>query len=232
MSSLAIVTGASRGIGFAVSRELFRRGHEVVMVARDEAAVQEAARTITRQVATDGGATRPWAFDVSDEHAVEHLAHVLGQEGRVPNVLVNNAGIVRRGPLVEDTPLADWDAVLRVNLRGPFLICRAFLKGMKAAGRGRIVFVGSISSTLGCPNNAAYGASKWGAVGLMKSVAEEARGSGVVVTAVLPGSVDTEMLVGSGFAPAMSADDVAFTIVNLATDAPSALHGSAVEMFG
>ncbi len=230
VNPLAIVTGASRGIGHAVSRALLGRGYDVVMIARNEAAIRDAAQTLTSEVG--GGRAEPWAFDIADEAAVANLATTLASAGRVPTILVNNAGIVSRGPLVEDTPVEAWDRVVGVNLRGPFLLCRAFLREMKRAGRGRVVFVGSISSTMGCPNNASYGASKWGLVGLMKSVAEETRGSGVIVTAILPGSVDTEMLVGSGFPPAMTAADVADAIVNLAVDAPAALHGSAVEMFG
>lgn len=231
MNPLAIVTGASRGIGHAVSRSLLARGYDVVMVARDETAVRFAAQALEAEVGARASA-EPWAFDVADASAVDALAASLEARGRVPEILVNNAGIVRRGPLVEDTSVEDWNDVMNVNLRGPFLMCRAFLRRMKAAKRGRVVFVGSISSTLGCPNNASYGASKWGVIGLMKAVAEEARGTGLVVTAVLPGSVDTDMLVGSGFPPAMSAADVARTIVDLATDAPCAMHGSAVEMFG
>ena len=103
---------------------------------------------------------------------------------------------------------------------------------MLAAGRGRFVHVASISSTIGCPNNASYAASKWGLVGLSKSLAEELRGTGLASTAILPGSVDTEMLRGSGFDPQMTPDDVASTITYLALDAPLAINGSAVEVFG
>lgn len=227
---LAIVSGASKGIGLATSRALLARGLDVVMIARGEAALREAASKLGDGANGAQAHVRP--LDVADEHAVAALARALEAEGRAPAVLVNNAGVVRRGPLVEDTAVADWDLVMGVNVRGPFLLCRAFLGPMKRAGRGRIVFVASISSTLGCPRNASYGASKWAVVGLMKSVAEETRGTGLVVTAVLPGSVDTEMLAGSGFAPAMSPEDVATTIVDLALDAPAAMHGSAVEMFG
>src|SRR5262249_52150499 len=150
----------------------------------------------------------------------------------VPRVVVNNAGIVRRGVLVHETRLEDWDRVIAVNLRGPFLVSRAFLPLMLAARRGRFVNVASISSTLGSPGAASYAASKWGVVGFSKSLAEELRGTGLQSVAVLPGSVDTDMLVGSGFAPQMSADDVAGMIVHLGLDAPDAITGSAVEMFG
>ena len=103
---------------------------------------------------------------------------------------------------------------------------------MRAAGRGRLVHVASISATLGSPGAASYAASKWGLVGLSKSLAEELRGTGLCSVAILPGSVDTDMLVGSGFAPQMSAADVASMIVHAALDAPDAINGSAIEMFG
>src|SRR5581483_2182854 len=99
-----------------------------------------------------------------------------------------------------------------------------------AARRGRFVHVASISATLGSPRAASYAASKWGLVGLAKSLAEELRGTGLASIAVLPGSVDTDMLVGSGFAPQMSADDVANAILYAALDAPDALTGAAIEM--
>jgi 3-oxoacyl-[acyl-carrier protein] reductase len=103
---------------------------------------------------------------------------------------------------------------------------------MYARRSGRIVNVASISATLGTPRLSAYCASKWGLVGFTKALAEEARPHGVQVVAVLPGSIDTAMLVGSGFPPLMSADEVARTIEWLGLDAPAAVTASAVEMFG
>lgn len=224
---LAVVTGGSRGIGLEVARGWVRRGGQVVMSGTGSR-VQEAAAELC---AEGPGRAVGVVSDTSREQDVAELARVSLERG-VPELVVLNAGVVRRGPRVEETPLADWERVLAVNLSGPFLVARAFLPAMRAAERGRLVFVGSISSTIGCATNASYAASKWGVVGLMKSVAEETRGTGLVVSGVLPGSVDTEMLHGSGFAPAMTAADVASTILYLGVDAPAAVHGSAVEMFG
>jgi len=128
--------------------------------------------------------------------------------------------------------LAQLDQQIAVNLRAPFLLTRALLPAMKARRRGRIVHVGSISSTIGSANAAVYAASKWGLVGLMKSLAEELRDSGLSTVAVLPGSVDTEMLAGSGFAPRMRAEDVASALVYHALDASHAHNGGVIEMFG
>ena len=99
-------------------------------------------------------------------------------------------------------------------------------------GIGRFVHVASISATIGVPGAASYAASKWGLVGLSKSLAEELRGTGLQSVAVLPGSVNTEMLVGSGFSPAMGAEDAARVIVHAGLDAPDAMNGAAIEVFG
>jgi 3-oxoacyl-[acyl-carrier protein] reductase len=122
--------------------------------------------------------------------------------------------------------------VLGVNLKGTFLVTRALLPAMVPAKRGRIVAVSSISATLGTATQSAYCAAKWGIVGFMKSLAEELRGTGLQALTVLPGSVDTAMLKGSGFAPQMSAEEVAKVVTYAALDAPDAMNGSSVEVFG
>ena len=170
--------------------------------------------------------------DVADADAVDRAAAIVLRELGAPRVVVNNAGIVRRGALVHEARIEDWDQVIAVNLRGSFLVSRAFLPAMLEARRGRFVHVSSISATLGSPGAASYAASKWGLVGLAKSLAEELRGKGIESIALLPGSIDTDMLVGSGFLPRMSADEVAAMIVHAGLDAPAAITGSAIEMFG
>jgi NAD(P)-dependent dehydrogenase (short-subunit alcohol dehydrogenase family) len=224
---IAVVTGGGRGIGRACAIELARRGADVALLARHASELDEAAARVkelgTRALAIE--------CDVADASAVAVAAKRVIEELGVPDVVVANAGVVRRA-LVSEMDESDWDLVLDVNLKGTFLTARAFVPAMVEKKRGRFVAIGSISSTLGTPRQSAYCAAKWGTVGFVKSLAEELRGSGVQAVVVNPGSVDTDMLHGSGFEPQMSPEDVAKVVAFAALDAPDAMNGSAVEMFG
>jgi 3-oxoacyl-[acyl-carrier protein] reductase len=227
-AGVALVTGPSRGIGRATAEALARRGLSLCLVGRQSAELEA-----TRQSCSETGAPSVSVVlaDLSDLTDVERAARELDLAGCAPELLVHVAGVVRREP-VESVSLESWQEQLAVNLTAPFLLTRALLPRMRARGRGRILFVGSISSTLGSARQSAYCASKWGLVGFMKSLAEELSDSGLMTAAVLPGSVDTRMLEGSGFPKRMSAEDVARTLVFLALDAPLSHNGAAIEMFG
>jgi 3-oxoacyl-[acyl-carrier protein] reductase len=226
----AVVTGAGRGIGRATALRLARRGLSVALLARSRDEIEETARLV-RELEQPEVRAMSVVCDVADGGAVTRAcAEVVAALG-APRVLVNNAGVVRRARL-DELSVADWDAVIDVNLKGTFLMTRALLPAMRARGRGRVVNVASISATVGTPRQAAYNAAKWGVVGLTKSLALELHGTGLQALAVLPGAVDTEMLKGSGFAPQMTPDDVAGTLVYAALDAPDAMNGSAIEVFG
>jgi 3-oxoacyl-[acyl-carrier protein] reductase len=219
---IALITGASRGIGRATAEAFAARGLQVVLLGRNGEELASAASAL-------GG--HAFVCDVGDPLAITRVTREILNELGAPDIVVNNAGVVERAAVDVMTD-EQWDHVLHVNLRGPFQITRAFLPAMRARGSGRILHVGSISSTLGTARMSAYCAAKWGLLGFMKSLAEELRGTGLQTAAILPGSVDTAMLEGSGFAPQMTAADVANAIVYAALDAPAAIHGSAIEMFG
>jgi NAD(P)-dependent dehydrogenase (short-subunit alcohol dehydrogenase family) len=145
-------------------------------------------------------------------------------------VVVLNAGILERAPIVEFSE-DQWDRVLDVNLKGAFLCAKAAWPALRRTS-GRIIAIGSISGTLGTPEAAAYNASKWGLTGFIKSLAEEGRDEGIFCAIVLPGSVETEMLEKTPFEPEMQPRDVAQVVRFLAAEAPFAMTGSAVEVFG
>lgn len=228
MSDLVVITGASRGIGRAAARAFAKRHCRLALLGRSSSGLEEA----TAECRELGVEARHYAFEFTDADALSRAANELVQRQGTPRVVLNNAGDLVRGPRVHETAVDDWDRVLSVNLRAPFLLCRALLPPMLAAGRGRFVHVSSISGTLGSPGAASYSASKWGLIGFSKSLAEELRDTGLQSVALLPGSTDTDMLAQTPFPARMSAEDVAKTLVFLGLDAPDAVQGSAVEMFG
>lgn len=224
---IAVVTGANRGIGRAIALELAARGCDVALLARDVASLAPVAAGVE----AEGRRALSVTCDVARADLVEAACARVREELGVPRIVVANAGVAHR-VTVRETTEAQWDEVLDVNLKGTFLLFRAFLDPMLAAKAGRLIALGSISGTLGTPRLAAYCAAKWGTMGLVKSLAEELRGSGLQAMCVMPGSVDTDMLKGSGFAPAMQPEDVAKIVAYAALDAPAAMNGSCVEAFG
>ncbi len=223
-----LITGASRGIGRATAVACAARGVELGLLGRPSAQQHE-----TADLCLKSGAPRVLELNADATNA-GHLqraaSEFLGTYGP-PDALIHNAGIAGRTS-VEDTTLASWTEHVQVNLTAAFVLTRALLPAMRERNSGHIVFVGSISSTLGTANLSAYCATKWGIVGFMKSLAAELSDSGLMTCAVLPGSTDTRMLVGSGFPPRMTAEVVATTLLHYALDAPLAHNGASIEMFG
>ena len=181
----ALVTGSTRGIGRAIAEALSGSGARVAVVGRDLARAEEAAAAI-------GNNAKGFAADVSDTAAVTKLAgDVEGAFGSI-DILVNNAGITRDN-LVMRLKDEDWDAVIDANLRGAFAAIRAVSRGMMKRRAGRIVNVASIVGIIGNKGQANYAASKGGLIALTKSVAKELASRNILVNAVAPGFIETEM---------------------------------------
>jgi 3-oxoacyl-[acyl-carrier protein] reductase len=184
---VAIVTGAARGIGAAVAERLHRDGFAVAVLDLDESSCAATVASITEA----GGRAMAVGVDVSDAAAVEAAVARVAEELGPPVVLVNNAGITRDNLLFKMSE-ADWDDVLRVHLRGAFLMSRAAQAHMTKAGWGRIVNLSS-TSALGNRGQANYAAAKAGMQGLTKTLAIELGKFGVTANAVAPGFIVTEM---------------------------------------
>lgn len=183
---VAVVTGGSRGIGFAIARELAEAGARVAVVARDGARAEGAATELP------GEGHRGYPCDVAVSEAVGTLVKRVEEEMGAVDVLVNNAGVTRDNLLMRLKD-EDWDAVLDTNLRGAFNTIRAASRGMMKRRSGRIVNVSSVVGITGNKGQANYAASKAGLIGLTKSVAKELASRGVLVNAVAPGYIETDM---------------------------------------
>ncbi len=200
---VALVTGASRGIGRAIAVELARHGAEVFCTSTKASGCDETLAEIAALdgAAADGrgsdGARRAHALvaDVADADSVAALATaVLDAAGRI-DCLVNNAGVTRDGLFLRMSP-EDFDAVVGTNLRGAFLVTKAFARALAKARGGRIVNIGSVVGLTGNAGQANYAASKAGLVGLTKSLAHELAGRGVTANVVAPGFIETDMTRG------------------------------------
>jgi 3-oxoacyl-[acyl-carrier protein] reductase len=184
----AIVTGGSRGIGAAVAALLAERGAAVVVSARDSARLDAAVKDLE----ATGAAVVGVAGDVSRREDAERLVETARERfGRV-DILVNNAGITRDGLLLRMKD-EDWDRVLEVNLRGAFVMTRAVSKVMVRQKGGRIINMSSAAGAMGNAGQANYSASKAGLVGFTKAAARELSHWGILVNAVAPGLIDTDM---------------------------------------
>lgn len=224
----AVVTGGSRGIGRAIALRLAEAGAEIALWARDGVALQ----AVADEVAQRGTRAQAMICDVTDSAAVNGAADAVRRTMAPVRILVNNAGIVLRKPTVAISD-AEWRAMMAVNIDGAFYVTRAFLPELTRAG-GRIINIASIAGRQGTPLLAAYCTAKHAIVGLTRALAEELRAAKVCVNAICPGSVDTAMLrEGHPDAKAdMTPDDIARTAVFLAVEAPEALTGACIDVFG
>lgn len=185
---VAIVTGASRGIGREIAVQLARGGAAVACVATS----QQGADQAVAEIVANGGQGKGYACDVSDTAAVDGLIEAVGNDLGVPAILVNNAGITRDTLLMRMKD-DDWDRVLDVNLKGAFRMIRAATRPMMKARYGRIVNLSSVIGLHGGAGQANYAAAKAGILGLTMSVAKELGSRGITCNAVAPGFIETDM---------------------------------------
>ncbi len=239
-NQVAVVTGAAKGIGRSIALALIDEGAKVVPVDVD----CEALRRLQAEAEKRGGQILPVACDIEKSSDVKAMVEeVLGTFGRI-DLLVNNAGIIRRGT-IETVGEDDWDRVIAVNLKGTFNCCKAVVGTMKRQGSGKIVNVSSIAGKIGDITSApGYGSSKAGSDALMKTLARQLAPSGIRVNAVSPHAIETEMsaqwseekrrevIAGIPLGRLGRPQDVAEAVLFLASDAASFITGEILDVNG
>jgi len=187
-NEIALVTGASRGIGKAIAAELGNRGATVVGTATSA----KGAEGITTALSASGHRGTGKVLNVTDPDSIAVLMKSIQEEFGAPTILVNNAGITRDNLLMRMKD-DEWDSVIETNLTSAFRMSKACLRGMMKAKHGRIVTITSVIGATGNPGQANYAATKAGVIGFTKSLAREIGSRGVTVNAVAPGFIDTDM---------------------------------------
>jgi 3-oxoacyl-[acyl-carrier protein] reductase len=215
---IAVITGAGRGIGAAIARELSNLGATTVLCGRTISSLESTAQAIVKS----GGKAEAAVCDVTTLQSVEKAAQgVESSFGRV-DILVNNAGIGGFGGPLHQLPPDSWDQILNTNLRGVYYAIRAFAPIMIRARSGHIINISSLAGKNALPNGAAYAASKWGLNGLSYSLAEELRSHNIRVAVICPGSTNTDLSHHAGKDPTkmLQPDDVAHAVAMLVTQSP------------
>ena len=227
---VAVVTGASRGIGAATAEAIAAAGAHVVLAARDH----EALEGVLRRIRDAGGEGTAVATDVSSAAAVERLFDAAKTIG--PPAALVCAAAVLTSALFTETTAEIWEETLGVNLTGAFLCCQAAFSAMRAGGGGRIVNIASLSgvyATEKFPGLAAYNVSKFGVIGLTEAIAVEGKEVGISAICVSPGAVDTEMLrrANPALEPGLTPDQVAALIVALIDSPLVPASGANIPLF-
>lgn len=185
---IALITGASRGIGQAIALELGRRGATVIGTATTE----QGAAAITDYLRTAEFEGQGFPLNVADPASVKQLFERITDQFSVPSILVNNAGITRDNLLMRMKD-EDWDAVINTNLSSVYRLSKGCLRGMMKQRKGRIINIASVVGLTGNPGQANYAAAKAGMIGFSKSLAREVGSRGITVNTVAPGFIDTDM---------------------------------------
>jgi 3-oxoacyl-[acyl-carrier protein] reductase len=236
---IALVTGASQGIGRACALELAAQGATVALAARNV----EKLESVATEIAAAGGVARAFALDVSSEESIKACAKAVLAEFGTVHILVNNAGITKDG-LALRMKLADFDDVLRTNLTGAFLLTQAVISSMMKARWGRVLNITSVVGETGAAGQANYAASKAGLIGLTKSLAREFASRSITVNAIAPGFIQTAMtdelndaqktaiLAQIPLARYGADADIAAAVAFLASDAAGYITGHTLDVNG
>ncbi len=234
---IALVTGASRGIGAAIADELASLGAKVIGTATTESGAQ----AIGERLAAHGGVGR--ALNVTDGAAVEALIDAIAKESGAVSILVNNAGITRDQLLMRMKD-EDWQAIIDTNLTSVFRTSKAVMRGMMKARKGRIVSIASVIGLTGNPGQSNYAAAKAGIIAFSKSLAREIGTRGITVNVVAPGFIDTDMtralpeaqreaLLGQiALGRLGAADDIAKAVAFLASPSAAYITGETLHVNG
>ena len=188
-SKVAIVTGASRGIGRAISVALAQEAATVVLAARSIQKLQETADQVTKA----GGKAQIVVTELTEEESIKNLVKVTNEKFSRLDILVNNAGVTHSANL-EETTTEDWERCMQVNARAPFILCREALGLLRKSQAGYIINIASVVGVKGYPLQSAYTSSKHALRGMTISLAEELRDSNIRVHLLCPGGVDTELV--------------------------------------
>ena len=229
---VALVTGASRGIGRAIAFAMAEEGAKVALTGRDTGRLNK----VMEQIQLVGGQSNILKMDVSSETEVEDSVNkILDLWGQI-DILVNNAGIIHLDTPVWKTSISDWDKEMATNLRGTFLCCHYVVPHMVKRQSGIVINIGSSSGTIPEDMSGAYGATKWGVIGYTTSLAKSVRPHGVRVNGLNPGWVETGMTEGQK--PAIAGpewtqpEDIARAAMFLAAYAPADMTGQFINLFG
>lgn len=212
---VAVVTGAGRGIGKAISAALARAGCRVVLAAR----TREQIEAVQKEILSHGGDALAVPTDVTVDDDIRRLVEKSQEKWGGVDILINNAGWGKKASVVSAS-LTDWDQTFRVNLRTPMVLAKALLPNMIAKREGAVINIGSVSGKTGEANGAAYSASKFGLIGFTQSLYEEVREHGIKVAVILPGFVDTPLIPPNrqlDRSKMIQANDIAETVIFVLT---------------
>jgi len=212
---IALVTGAGRGIGKAISVSLAKAGCRVVLAAR----TREQIEAVQKEILSKEGDALAIPTDLTVDEDIQRLVEESQAKWGAVDILINNAGWGKRAPVV-GASLTDWDQTFRLNLRAPMVLAKALLPKMIAKREGAVINIGSVSGKTGEANGAAYSASKFGLIGFTQSLYEEVREHSIKVAVILPGFVDTPLIPPNrqlDRSKMIQADDIAQTVLFVLT---------------